>query len=384
MNILLISPFQPFQFIETGGVCIAVEMLYHEFCKKGHQVSIIVPGDRNRIIPLGDMKDIPIYSAYFRIPLIKKSFIRGFIAFCIFLPFTLYEIHRFLIRKKIDVVAIQYPQPWLFYFVILRYLCSWKLVVTLQGSDVHELPLMSWMDRNFVRWVLVAADSVIAVSKSLLDKLYFTFPQLLIKSCVVPNGVPENWASRSSFVGPSDGIPQEYILTVGKLIHRKGIDILIKALKIALDQGHAINLVIVGEGQERQKLLLLAKEYGLSGYVYFVGNQPHEKVLEFLKSSLFFVLASRAEGLPLVILEAMGCGKAVVATKVDGIPEIIEDGRTGFLVEPEDPQSLAKAIIRLYRDPKQRHSLARQSQEQVIREYSWEAIATRYLNIFAQ
>ncbi|MDQ3233321.1 MAG: glycosyltransferase family 4 protein, partial [Pseudobdellovibrionaceae bacterium] len=101
-------------------------------------------------------------------------------------------------------------------------------------------------------------------------------------------------------------------------------------------------------------------------------------------SCLLFVLASRAEGMPLVIAEAMACGKAVVATNVDGIPEILQDGATGILVPTEDPVSLALALIKLYSDTAFRGALAKQGKEWAFREYNWEAIANRYLGLIEE
>ena len=109
-----------------------------------------------------------------------------------------------------------------------------------------------------------------------------------------------------------------------------------------------------------------------------------QQVLSLMKSCLLFVLASRAEGMPLVIAEAMACGRAVVASNVDGVPEIVQDGMTGILVPAEDPASLASGLIKLYSDTAFRESLAKQGKEWAFREYNWEAIAGRYLSLIEE
>ncbi|NGZ99097.1 MAG: glycogen synthase, partial [Nitrospira sp. WS110] len=86
----------------------------------------------------------------------------------------------------------------------------------------------------------------------------------------------------------------------------------------------------------------------------------------------------------LVIAEAMACGKAVVATDVDGVPEIVQDRSTGVLVPAEDPDALASALISLYSDPPFRDTLARQGKEWAFREYNWESIANRYLGLIEE
>ena len=103
-----------------------------------------------------------------------------------------------------------------------------------------------------------------------------------------------------------------------------------------------------------------------------------------MKSCLAFVLASRAEGMPLVIAEAMACGKAVIASDVDGVPEIVHDGTTGILVPAENSGALAEGLIRLYSDSTFRETLAKQGKEWACREYNWESIAHRYLGFIEE
>jgi glycosyltransferase involved in cell wall biosynthesis len=127
---------------------------------------------------------------------------------------------------------------------------------------------------------------------------------------------------------------------------------------------------------------MLAETLEVSEQINFVGNLPHDRVLEHMRECLFFALASRAEGLPLVLAEAMACGKAVVATNVDGVPEIVQDGCTGILVEPDDPHALAEALVKLSGDHHQRAALASRAREQAVRKFRWQAIAAQYLNVF--
>jgi len=232
---------------------------------------------------------------------------------------------------------------------------------------------------------LGASDGITAVSKSLIKKLQLTFPNLCLReSRIVPNGAPLDQISKDSCSMFDLTIRHGYILTVGHLIYRKGIDVLIEALKLAKDQGQIMNLVVAGDGSQRQVFMRIAGEAGLSESIYFVGNKSHKEILELFKNCLFFVLASRAEGMPLVILEAMACGKAVVATNVDGIPEIVQHGRTGLLVPPENAQSLAEALITVYKNPKLREELGSHGKELASQEYSWQAIAEQYLNFYSE
>jgi glycosyltransferase involved in cell wall biosynthesis len=234
--------------------------------------------------------------------------------------------------------------------------------------------------------LLASSDNIVGVARSLLGELWNIFPELEKKqnSCVIPNGAPLDRVLKIEPSAVRMNVPTEYLLTVGHLIHRKGIDVLIRALQLTQKRQHRMELVVVGDGSERAKLAELATNCGLSEQVHFVGDQPHDVVLGLLRNCLFFVLSSREEGLPLVIAEAMACGKAVVSTNVDGVPEIVVEGRTGLLVDPDDPEALADALIKVYTSPKLRESLAKRGRDRAVRSYTWEAIGHQYLDLFAR
>src|SRR5690242_6331295 len=322
MNILLVTPFA---LSASGGVSSTVRILGREFAN-GNDVTVLLPGESNEVVPLEDFNGISVFGVYLRSPRpVRASLLRGVVSFSLFAPLTLLELHRFLKRQHIDIVLIQYPLAWLMYFAILRWFSNWKLVLAYQGNDAHDLALWSWLEQRCIRFLIASSDTVVAVSQSLLNELSVTVPIMRTKrKVVIPNGAPLDLISQLSSFSLRAELPSRYLLTVGQLVHRKGIDVLIRALKIAFDGGQPMNLVVVGDGPERESLASLTAELGLSEYVYFLGEYSQELVLKLVSECCFFVLASRAEGLPLVIAEAMACGKAVVATNVDGVPEIVE------------------------------------------------------------
>ena len=382
MNILLVTPWK---LTELNGVSKVLTMLSRQFRQKGHGVTVLLPGGENRLRTIETVENVLVYGIYLRVPYSETAPIRAIVSFCLFFPFTVYQLFRLLSRLKIDVVAIQFPLAHMFYFAILRVLLRWKLVVVYHGSDAHLLHRWSSKDRRLVKFLLETADCVIAVSKTLLNKVSTVFPELkLKKSCVVPNGAPLDLIAQAAPPKHEGSFPSDYVFSAGHLIRVKGFDVVIEALRLARDQGVEINLVVAGEGEERETLIRLADRCGVLQNLYLLGNQSHEQVLRLMKNCLFFVLPSRAEGLPLVIAEAMACGKAVVATRVDGSAEIVQDGRTGLLVASEDAPSLAQALIKLYTDSVLRDTLAKQGKERALREYNWEAIANQYLKLFSE
>jgi glycosyltransferase involved in cell wall biosynthesis len=142
------------------------------------------------------------------------------------------------------------------------------------------------------------------------------------------------------------GANEFVVLTLAALVARKGVDVLIQA---CARFGGQIALLVAGEGEELTSLERGAHELGLANTVRFLGARADKADL--LEACDVFVLASRAEGLGVAALEAMACGRPVVASRVGGLAEAVVDGGTGLLVPPGDPGALAAALRRLHDDP---------------------------------
>lgn len=145
--------------------------------------------------------------------------------------------------------------------------------------------------------------------------------------------------------------------TVANLFPRKGYEHLIRAVGLAAQDVPTLGCLIVGEGDPgyRAALEAVSRDLGLADRVLFAGFQPD--VYPYLAAMDLFVLPSVMEGFGIALLEAMAMGRAVVATKVGGVPEVVEDGVTGLLVPPADPGSLARAIVRLAEVPSLRRAM---------------------------
>jgi glycosyltransferase involved in cell wall biosynthesis len=136
----------------------------------------------------------------------------------------------------------------------------------------------------------------------------------------------------------------ENLLFVGRLRLRKGVEVLLAAIDTLRREYPTVRLRIVGDGEQRRTLELMVKRLDLVDEVEFLGRQAPEEVRRLLAESRALVVPSIYEGMPLVILEAMEQGVPVVASAVSGIPEVVIDGETGWLVHPEDPQQLSAAL----------------------------------------
>ena len=184
-----------------------------------------------------------------------------------------------------------------------------------------------------------------------------------------------------------DGNDPAVILSVGRLVEKKGYEDLLAALALLPRDLHW-RLVHIGHGADRDRLARQAEALGLAGRITWLGAQPHEVVLQHYRAADLFVLASRIaadgdrDGLPNVLMEAQSQRLACVATAVSAIPELIRADDTGVLVPPRDPPALAAALERLIQDPELRARLGGAGHERLVRAFGHEHGIDRLAELF--
>ena len=145
-----------------------------------------------------------------------------------------------------------------------------------------------------------------------------------------------------------------------------------------------VDLLVAGDGPDRIALNAMVRAAGLESRVVMLGAVPHDELWSYYRGALFFVLPSRIpEGRALVFLEAMAAGLPIVATKSGGTPEIVADGQSGVLIEGNDPQMFAAAMRSLLSDAALRRRMGVRARELAEREHGWDAVARRYLDVYA-
>jgi glycosyltransferase involved in cell wall biosynthesis len=137
-----------------------------------------------------------------------------------------------------------------------------------------------------------------------------------------------------------------------------------------------LKLLLVGDGILREQLHSTVRSLGLQDTVIFCGNQ--ENVAAFIDLSEFTVLASLAEGLPLTIIESLVLGKAVVATRVGGVPEVVNDGESGLLVPARNVPALSSALMYMLGNPEKATAMGRRGQEEAIKRFRRETMFQQY------
>ena len=217
--------------------------------------------------------------------------------------------------------------------------------------------------RRAYRLVIDRCDAVVAVSDSVRDSLIRELalsPRLADRIAVVPNGVeipePLDHAARRALRQSLDIPPDEPVLLgAGRLTALKNFDHLVAIAARLREAGIAVTTLIAGEGEEHDGLAAAIDQHGLAGRVRLLGVRDDLDRLQQIAD--VFVLPSRWEGLPLVLLEAMAAATPVVSYSIDGVVEVIEDGRAGLLAPPGDEEALARAVSDLLADPERRARL---------------------------
>jgi colanic acid/amylovoran biosynthesis glycosyltransferase len=181
-----------------------------------------------------------------------------------------------------------------------------------------------------------------------------------------------------------------HIVSVGRLVEQKGFDRLVRACRRLADAGVACTCEIIGEGPLKRQLAALVAELGLGGRVRFAGRLFQEEMVARYAAAdvfaLFCVPASDQDrdGIPNVLIEAMASELPVVSTRFSGVPELVVDGETGILVEPDDEAAQVDALRRLLVDPALRRRMGRAGRERVLAGFTTEGSAARLAAVFAE
>lgn len=298
-------------------------------------------------------------------------------------PRIFFALYRLLKQKKIDLLHIHLwnPASGRFAFLAAR-ACGVPYLVT-----EHDPFRLNPLKRGLKKILANRPKAIIAISKENEAFLRQEYRGKLIAH--VANGIDtEGWKSNMEKLTVADRAntrreifgAREHnfvILNVAALHERKGQDILLKAFKLLKEKMEygSCRLILVGEGEHRQKFQTLTKELELMDSVKFLGQRSD--IARLLKASDLFVLPSRREGFGLVLLEAAMAKLPIIATNVGGVPDIIENEKEGVLVPPQNPEMLAQAMMELTGEPEKRLALSSSLHEKVMNFFDAKLMAKR-------
>lgn len=284
----------------------------------------------------------------------------------------------------VDLVHVQWPIPNGLGALFLKKIYGIPYINTIHGEEVylskryHTLMFLKSIINNSVKSLTNSS----ATLESCLDVGFDGK-----KFDVIPFGVDTDFFKPLN-VNKDKSTFQ--ILAVGYLIERKGFEYLIKAMKYVLERHENVKLKIVGSGPLEGKLKSFIKDFELERNIEILKNVSDKGLLTLYNSSDIFVLPSvvdsqgNTEGLGVVLLEAMACGIPVIGSDIGGIPDIIQDRKTGLLVSEKDISGLSNAILALIENRDLRQNIAFNGYNEVKEKFSWYGIAKKYTELYNQ
>jgi len=243
-----------------------------------------------------------------------------------------------------------------------------------------------WRNRA-ARWIARRQTSVVSLSSATSRNLVADgFEDARVR--FIPNGVDtDRFRPRSATDDPShapNGWPQgsPVVVTVGRLVPAKGLDVLLNAWSSVVEAAPGAHLMIVGDGPLRADLEAAARTLGLADAVTFLGARPD--VPELLRRSDVYVSSSRTEGMSNALLEGLASGLPLIATRVGGAEDIVDDRVNGVLVPDGDAPALASALTELTTDDAERRAMGEASRRVALSRFALETIVDRYLGLFGE
>jgi starch synthase len=248
--------------------------------------------------------------------------------------------------------------------------------------------LSSWAERMS----LASAAAVVAVSEGMRSDVLSVYPEISPERVrVIRNGIdtleyvpdPETDVLLKHGVDPS----RPYVIFVGRITRQKGVPVLLRA---AASLDPSAQLVLCAGAADTPELgaevssLVAGLQSSRSGVLWIPEMLPKREIIQLLTHALAFVCPSVYEPLGIVNLEAMACATAVVASRVGGIPEVVDGGVTGLLVPTQDPASLADALNLLLRDPGRADAMGLAGRERAVAEFSWDAVAAQTAALYSE
>ena len=291
---------------------------------------------------------------------------------------------KFAKKFRPDIVQVFFGIPAGGGAFLLQKYNNVPYVVFLGGRDVPrpnpDPPYYRWLYmvlKPIIKSIWDNAAMVVACSDGLRDLAYETDSNMKIN--VIPDGVNLDTFQPTQ----RDANPRKVrILSIGRLIPRKGFQFLIRALPHVNENAKCqFEIEIVGDGPYQDELIKLAEKLNVISQLHFSGSIPYSDLPKKYYEADIFILPSLAEGMPLVVLEAMGTGLPIIASRVQGIEELVAEDVNGAMFNPGDVEELANCLIKLINDGEMRVEMGKRSTEMVV-PFDWKNIADAYLTLY--
>ena len=322
-----------------GGVQTAVRNIARCSMRLGHTVTILSALPSAGVPSADEVDGIPVH----RFPWGRRP--------AWSLPFralaTLLGMARTLRVFRPDIVYIHFLSINALWVLLLHYSLRFRLVASARGNDIQGIPQRSRLQRWMLARLFHHADAVLFcssyVQRDAAPYLKHVRPRTIVG--VVGDGFDaDEFDGRTAYANP-----MPYVLGMGRLVEKKGFDLLIRAFASIAPEFQAVQLLIAGDGEERAALETLVEQLQMRDHIILLGFADREKTIALFLGCEFFVLSSRIEPFGIVVVEAMAAHKAVLATKSGGVVDLVQPGQSGQLVQPEESE-LALGIREMLSD----------------------------------
>jgi glycosyltransferase involved in cell wall biosynthesis len=248
------------------------------------------------------------------------------------------------------------------------------IVATLQGSDIFQAA-RSPLGARFTRYAIGRCEGLTVLSTALAQATQAAgIPAGRIR--IIPNGV-----ATDQWTPPPDGERADELLYVGSFIERKGVRHLLGAAPDLLQRLPGYRLVLIGDGPQEAELREMAARSGFAEQIEFRGFLPQEEVRAAMQRARVFILPSLEEGLGVVLLEALACGTPIVASRVDGIVDVVTDD-VGVLAPPSDPEQLGAGVLQVLASTEHWREFSRAARVRAVEHYDWDHIARQFVTLY--
>lgn len=383
MNILFLSRDYP--PLQVGGVGTYVHEISRLLAKMGHRVYVITGALDGPLEYIDEgVHVVRIRAAVLRLPDGLSSKIRGTlerIAYSISVSKKIEELSR---RHTIDIIEGCEARAEGFWFYLFH--TQPPLVVKLHTPEsivyaLDRVPMS--LDFRCIRaleeWWILRARTRIGLSRNIVDLTSRYFNISLRNIPVVENPLDIDFFKPDPSVKP---IPRRVLFT-GRLEFRKGVHVLIRAVPLVLEKIPDATFLFLGSDcGVKDYVQKKSRELGIEHAVILMDQVPRDQMAEYYRQCQVCVVPSLWENHPYAILEAMACGRTVIASKIGGIPEIIQDGLNGMLVPAGSFVSLASAIENVLRDEALNERLSRNARHYIERNYDPQYVALKNLAIY--
>lgn len=362
---------------KLGGQEMVVDALARHLLELGHEPVVLAPRPRRPVVVEDHALPYPVE----RHPRFYSS--RYFVGWY---RHWLLKTHR---RYGLDVLHCHSVYPCGYLAALCRARIGVPTVITSHGGDVRWGNARLAKPMVYARHVqaLAAAEALVAISRFTAEGYARLCPVAADRIVRIPNGVdlaPYASLARRPEHLPAVIKPGRFVLFLGRLHRRKGVDVLLDAwqqLPATLPHGTA-QLVVAGDGEEQSSLAEQARQCGIANQVCFVGRVAGDAKTWLLQNALVLVMPSREwEAFPLVLLEAQAAGTPVVGTRIPGLEDLVVPGHTGWLVDAERPAALAATLAEALDRPDRTRALGDRARA-AAQNYAWHAITRRHVQLY--